>query len=139
MYGTCETLCRLLSEQYPAETPLNLIIWSPVDIEALADGMECAVSDQDIKAVLARLDAIPEEQRLESGVSASAVMDLIGQVKEATRSVMVPADLLETLLTTAEQALWRREWTARDDNHPVPESVARRLADAAKVRALLKN
>lgn len=37
MYGTCETLCRLLSEQYPAETPLNLIIWSPVDIEALAD------------------------------------------------------------------------------------------------------
>ncbi|EIW7376974.1 DUF1380 domain-containing protein [Salmonella enterica] len=139
MYGTYETLCRLLSEQYPAETPLNLIIWSPVDIEALADGMECAVSDQDIKAVLARLDAIPEEQRLESGVSASAVMDLIGQVKEATRAVMVPADLLETLLTTAEQALWRREWTARDDNHPVPESVARRLADAAKVRALLKN
>ncbi|EAO1055807.1 DUF1380 domain-containing protein [Salmonella enterica] len=139
MYGTCETLCRLLSEQYPAETPLNLIIWSPVDIEALADGMECAVSDQDIKAALARLDAIPEEQRLESGVSASAVMDLIGQVKEATRAVMVPADLLETLLTTAEQALWRREWTARDDNHPVPESVARRLADAAKVRALLKN
>ncbi|EIP4018305.1 DUF1380 domain-containing protein [Salmonella enterica] len=139
MYGTCETLCRLLSEQYPAETPLNLIIWSPVDIEALADGMECAVSDQDIKAVLARLDAIPEEQRLESGVSASAVMDLIGQVKEATRAVMVPADLLETLLTTAEQALWRREWTARDDNHPVPESVARRLADAAKVRVLLKN
>ncbi|EAQ0971099.1 DUF1380 family protein [Salmonella enterica] len=139
MYGTCETLCRLLSEQYPAETPLNLIVWSPVDIEALADGMECAVSDQDIKAVLARLDAIPEEQRLESGVSASAVMDLIGQVKEATQAVMVPADLLETLLTTAEQALWRREWTARDDNHPVPESVARRLADAAKVRALLKN
>ncbi|EAV1366550.1 DUF1380 domain-containing protein [Salmonella enterica] len=139
MYGTCETLCRLLSEQYPAETPLNLIVWSPVDIEALADGMECAVSDQDIKAVLARLDAIPEEQRLESGVSACAVMDLIGQVKEATQAVMVPADLLETLLTTAEQALWRREWTARDDNHPVPESVARRLADAAKVRALLKN
>ncbi|EAA7555131.1 DUF1380 domain-containing protein [Salmonella enterica] len=139
MYGTCETLCRLLSEQYPAETPLNLIVWSPADIEALADGMECTVSDQDIKAVLARLDAIPEEQRLESGVSASAVMDLIGQVKEATQAVMVPADLLETLLTTAEQALWSREWTARDDNHPVPESVARRLADAAKVRALLKN
>ncbi|EGB9339959.1 DUF1380 domain-containing protein, partial [Salmonella enterica] len=39
MYGTCETLCRLLREQYPAETPLNLIIWSPADIEALADGM----------------------------------------------------------------------------------------------------
>ncbi|EDZ5420557.1 TPA: DUF1380 family protein [Salmonella enterica subsp. enterica serovar Muenchen] len=133
MYGTCETLCRLLREQYPAETPLNLIIWSPADIEALADGMEYAVSEQDTRALLVRMDAIPEEQRLESGVSAGAVMDLIEQVKEA-----VPADLLETLLTTAEQALWHWEWTARDSNHPVPESVTRRLADAAKVRALLK-
>lgn len=139
MYGTRETLCRLLSEQYPAETPLNLVVWSPADIEALADGMECVVSEQDIKDVLARLDAIPEEERLESGVSASAVMDLIDQVKQTVPVVMVPADLLETLLTTAEQALWHREWTARDDNHPVPESVTRRLADTAKVRALLKN
>lgn len=139
MYGTRETLCRLLSEQYPAETPLNLVVWSPADIETLADGMEYAVSEQDIKAVLARLDAIPEEQRLRSGVSASTVMELIDQVKQAVPAVMVPADLLETLLMTAEQALWRREWTARDDNHPVPESVTRRLADAAKVRALLKN
>ncbi|ECV2306821.1 TPA: DUF1380 domain-containing protein [Citrobacter freundii] len=139
MYGTCETLCRLLSEQYPAETPMNLIVWTPEDIEALADGMECTVSDQDIKDVLARLDAIPEEERLESGVSASAVMNLIDQVKQAVPAVMVPADLLETLLTTAEQALWHREWTARDGNHPVPDSVVRRLADTAKVRALLKN
>ncbi|EAR6896362.1 DUF1380 domain-containing protein [Salmonella enterica] len=139
MYGTCNNLCRLLSEQYPAETPLTLIVWSPADIEALADGMECTVSDQDIKAVLARLDAIPEEQRLESGVSASSVMELIEQVKRDAPAVMVPADLLETLLTTAEQALWSREWSARDDNHPVPESVTRRLADTAKVRALLKN
>ncbi|HBS0786059.1 TPA: DUF1380 family protein, partial [Klebsiella pneumoniae] len=28
MYGTREDLCRMLSEQYPAETPLNLIIWT---------------------------------------------------------------------------------------------------------------
>lgn len=139
MYGTCKTLCRLLREQYPAETPLNLIVWSPADIEALADGMEYAVSKQDTRAVLARMDAIPEEQRLESGVSASAVMDLIEQVKQAVPAVMVPVDLLETLLITAEQALWHREWSARDENHPVPESVTRRLADAAKVRALMKN
>ncbi|WP_336196084.1 DUF1380 family protein [Raoultella ornithinolytica] len=139
MYGTCEILCRLLSEHYPAETPLNLIVWSPQDIEALADGMECVVSEQDIKAVLERMDAISEDQRLESGVPASAVMDLIDEVKEAAPGVLVPADLLETLLTTAEQALWHREWAARDDNHPVPESVIRRLSDTAKVRALLKN
>lgn len=139
MYGTCETLCRLLREQYPAETPLNLIVWSPADIEALADGMEYAVFEQDTRAVLARIESIPEEQQLESGVSASAVMDLIEQVKQAATGVVVPADLLETLLITAEQALWHREWSARDENHPVPESATRRLADAAKVRALLTN
>lgn len=139
MYGTCETLCRLLHEQYPAETPLNLIIWSPADIEALADGMDYTVSEQDTRAVLARIDSISEEQRLESGVSANAVMSLIEQVKQAVPAVMVPADLLETLLTTAEQALWHKEWTARDENHPVPESVTRRLADAAKVRALIRS
>lgn len=139
MYGTCETLCRLLREQYPAETPLNLIVWSPADIEALADGMDYAVSERDIRMVLAHMDSISEEQQLESGVSAGAVMELIEQVKQTGPAVMVPADLLETLLITAEQALWRREWSARDKNHPVPESVIRRLADAAKVRALLKN
>ncbi|MBW5995888.1 adenine-specific methyltransferase [Klebsiella michiganensis] len=138
MYGTCETLCRLLREQYPAETPLNLIIWSPADIEALAQGMEYVVSEQETRAILKRIDEIPEEQRLESGVSVSAVMDLIEQVKEAGPEVVVPVELLETLLTTVEQALWRREWAARDDNHPVPESVMRRLSDAAKLRALLK-
>lgn len=97
MYGTCETLCRLLSEQYPAQSPLNLIVWSPADIEALVDGMEYAVSEQDIKAVLERMDAIPKEQQLESGVSASAVMDLIVLVKEAATGVVVPVELLETL------------------------------------------
>lgn len=138
MYGTREDLCRMLSEQYPAETPLNLIIWTPADIEALADGMEYPFSEQDVRAVLERMDVIPEEQRLESGVSAGTVMALIEQVKNGQR-VTVPVDLLETLLITAEQALWDREWTARDRNQPVPESVMRRTADTAKVRALLKS
>lgn len=139
MYGTCETLCRLLSEQYPAETPLNLIIWSPADIETLADGMEISLTGHEIRAVLARLEDIPEEQRTESGISAGGAMEIISNVSVENRQVTVPAELLETLLTTAEQALWKREWAARDNNHPVPESVTRRLADAAKVRALLKN
>lgn len=138
MYGTREDLCRMLNEQYPAETPLNLIIWTPADIEALADGMEYSFSEHDVRAVLERMDTIPEEQRLESGVSAGLVMALIDQVKENGQRVTVPVDLLETLLITAEQALWDREWTARDRNLPVPESVMRRLADTAKVRALLK-
>lgn len=82
MYGIREDICRMLSEQYPAETPLNLIIWTPADIEALADGMEYSFSEHDVRAVLERMDAIPEEQRLESGVSAGPVMALIDRERE---------------------------------------------------------
>ncbi len=40
MYGTCETLCRELAAKYPGDAPLMLVIWSPEEIQALADGME---------------------------------------------------------------------------------------------------
>ncbi|MBC0485234.1 DUF1380 family protein, partial [Escherichia coli] len=43
MYGTCETLCRELAAKYPGNTPLMLLIWSPEEIQALADGMEISL------------------------------------------------------------------------------------------------
>jgi len=110
MYGTREDLCRMLNEQYPAETPLNLIIWTPADIEALADGMEYSFSEHDVRAVLERMDTIPEEQRLESGVSAGLVMALIDQVKENGQRVTVPvvADQLRFTDTPVRRWLDRR-------------------------------
>ena len=49
MYGTCETLCRELAAKYPGDTPLMLVIWSPEEIQALADGMDISLSDHEIK------------------------------------------------------------------------------------------
>ena len=63
MYGTCETLCRELAAKYPGNTPLMLLIWSPEEIQALADGMDISLSDHEIRTVLARLEDIPEDQR----------------------------------------------------------------------------
>lgn len=139
MYGTCETLCRELNAQYPADTPLMLVVWSPADIEALAEGMEYSVTDHEIRTVLARMDELPEEERLESGVSANAVMTLITQVKNAAQSVPVPAELLESLIITAEQALWKREWGAKDAGITVPECVTRRMEVIRQVRTLLRD
>ncbi|ELQ9865281.1 DUF1380 domain-containing protein, partial [Escherichia coli] len=53
MYGTCETLCRELAAQYPGNTPLMLVVWSPEEIQALADGMDIALTDHEIRTVLA--------------------------------------------------------------------------------------
>ncbi|MBL1615265.1 DUF1380 family protein, partial [Escherichia coli] len=55
MYGTCETLCRELAVKYPGDMPLMLVIWSPEEIQALADGMEISLTGHEIRTVLARL------------------------------------------------------------------------------------
>lgn len=107
MYGTCETLCRELAAKYPGNTPLMLLIWSPEEIQALADGMDISLSDHEIRTVLARLEDIPEDQRTESGISSGAAMEIINNVRE-NRQVTVPAELLASLIQTAEQALWKR-------------------------------
>lgn len=73
MYGTCETLCRELAAKYPGDAPLMLVIWSPEEIQALADGMEISLTDHEIRTVLARMEDIPEDQRTESGISSAAV------------------------------------------------------------------
>ncbi|HFL4326790.1 TPA: DUF1380 family protein [Escherichia coli] len=101
MYGTCETLCRELAAQYPGDTPLMLVIWSPEETQALADGMDISLSDHEIRTV--------------------------------------PAELLSSLIQTAEQALWKREWAARDNGLAVPECVTRRQAVVNQTRSLLKN
>ena len=107
MYGTCETLCRELAAQYQGNTPLMLVVWSPEEIKALADGMDIALTDHEIRTVLARLKDIPEDQRIESGVSSAAVMEIISNESE-NRLVTVPDELLASLIQTAEQALWKR-------------------------------
>ncbi|HCS5828137.1 TPA: DUF1380 domain-containing protein [Escherichia coli] len=138
MYGTCETLCRELAAKYPGDTPLMLVIWSPEEIQALADGMEISLTDHEIRTVLARMEDIPEDQRTESGISSVAVMAIISNVSK-NRLVTVPAELLETLTQIAEQALWKREWAARDNGLTVPECVTRRQAVVNQARSLLKN
>ena len=54
------------------DTPLMLLIWSPEEIQALADGMEISLTDHEIRTVLAHLEDIPEDQRMESGISSAA-------------------------------------------------------------------
>ncbi|EMC7835026.1 DUF1380 family protein [Escherichia coli] len=118
--------------------PLMLVIWSPEEIQALADGMDISLSDHEIRTVLARLEDIPEDQRTESGISSGVAMEIINNVSE-NRQVTVPAELLASLIQTAEQALWKREWAARDHGLAVPECVTRRQEVVNQARTLLKN
>lgn len=60
MYGTCETLCRELAAQYTENTPLMLVVWSPEEIQALADGMEISLTGHEIRTVLDHGLVVPE-------------------------------------------------------------------------------
>ncbi|MFK0531216.1 DUF1380 family protein, partial [Escherichia coli] len=120
MYGKCETLCRALAAKYPGDTPLMLVIWSPEEIQALADGMDISLADPEIRTVLARLEDIPEDQRTESGISSAAVMEIISNVSE-NRQVAVPAELLASLIQTAERPLGNREVAAGERPPPSRE------------------
>ncbi|NZC54811.1 DUF1380 family protein [Escherichia coli] len=121
MYGTCETLCRELAVKYPGDMPLMLVIWSPEEIQALADGMDISLSDHEIRTVLARLEDIPEDQRTETvmqrlddafehGADASVVHDVVRELmeeKRASRQVTVPAVMLEKVLALAGSEMKR--------------------------------
>ncbi|EHM7432735.1 TPA: DUF1380 family protein [Escherichia coli] len=106
MYGTCETLCRELAAKYPGDTTLMLVIWSPEEIQALADGMEISLTDHEIRTVLARLEDIPEDQRTESGISSGVAMEIINNVRE-NRQVTVPAVMLEKVMALAGSEMKR--------------------------------
>ncbi|EMW0862073.1 DUF1380 family protein [Escherichia coli] len=106
MYGTCEILCRELAAKYPADTPLMLVVWSPEEIQALADGMDISLSDHEIRTVLARLEDIPEDQRIESGISSGVAMEIISNVRE-NRQVTVPAVMLEKVMALAGSEMKR--------------------------------
>ncbi|MGF5235513.1 DUF1380 family protein, partial [Klebsiella pneumoniae] len=68
----------------------------------------------------------------------NSAMEIIRNESE-NRLVTVPAELLASLIQTAEQALWKREWAARDHGLAVPECVTRRQEVVNQARTLLKN
>lgn len=138
MYGTREFLCQTLAEMYPAGEPLALLVLTSDWIGAIAEGIEHSLTERETLNVLEKLGTLPEDDCPLSCVSLDTVAGLIAQVKSETRLVSVPADLLDMLATTAEQALWPQEWQARDENRTVPENLTRKFADIVQVRDLLK-
>ncbi|EFB1110308.1 DUF1380 domain-containing protein [Escherichia coli] len=101
--------------------------------------MEISLTAHEIRTILAHLEDITEDQRTESGISVGAAMEIISNVSAENRQVTVPAELLESLIQTAEQVLWKHEWAARDHGIAVPECVIRRQEMVNHARTLLKN
>ena len=92
-------------------TPLMLVIWSPEEIHSGPRLTEWIFPCPILKSGPSwrAWRNIPEDQRIESGISSAAAMEIISNVSE-NRQVTVPAELLASLIQTAEQVLWKREW-----------------------------
>ncbi|MFP1498123.1 DUF1380 family protein [Escherichia coli] len=68
----------------------------------LADGMEISLTDHEIRMVLARLEDIPEDQRIESGISSGAAIRPSGAVSRT-----VDAMVLLMLASLQVQIRWK--------------------------------
>lgn len=64
-------------------------------------------------------------------------MQELTAVRSETRSLNVPADLLESLVQFAKQALQIEENIAQDDRREIPECIVKGKIAVAKANALL--
>ncbi|MGS1955946.1 DUF1380 family protein (plasmid) [Escherichia coli] len=102
--------CRELAAQYPGDAPLCWSVWSPEEIQALLTERRFP-SDHEIRTVLRAWRTSRKTSELSPVFLSAAAMEIISNVNE-TAQATVPAELLASLIQTAEQALWKREWAA---------------------------
>ncbi|MEQ9883278.1 DUF1380 family protein [Pectobacterium brasiliense] len=135
MYGTRKQLTRELKQMFAADEPLALLVWTEESVEMI--GASHGIRDTEAARVLVALGEIPMRDYQTKGVSPDTLYSLLNSVRAKGRPIGVPADLLTSLLTSAEQWLEMEKNIAQDDQAPLTDVVAQALADVDRVRQLL--
>ncbi|MBN3263006.1 DUF1380 family protein [Pectobacterium brasiliense] len=135
MYGTRKQLTHELKKRFAADEPLALLVWTAESVSAL--GESHGISETESNRILAAIGEIPMSDYQTKGVSLDTVYALLDSVRAKKRPIGVPADLLTSLLTSAEQWVEMEKHIAQDDNEPLTDVVTLALADVDRVRQLL--
>ncbi|MEQ9971386.1 DUF1380 family protein [Pectobacterium carotovorum] len=135
MYGTRKQLTRELKQMFAADEPLALLVWTEESVKMI--GTSHGVSDAEAARLLVAIGEIPMRDYQNKGVSPDTLYSLLNSVREQRQPIAVPANLLVSLLTSAEQWVEMEKNIAQDDAEPLTDVVAQALADVDRVRQLL--
>ena len=127
MNGICESVCRQLMNEYPADTPMTIAVWCPETLDALAAGMEIVLSEAEMLRVLHIIGDTWE------GELYGPAMNVINNVVEERELVSVSARQLRELISSAEQMLMQ----SGDPNEPVSQHYSRWLRDIENIKKQL--
>jgi len=124
MNGTCESVCRQLMNDYPADTQMTIVVWCPDTLDALAAGMDLVLLEAEKFRVLRIIENTWE------GELYGPAMNVINDVVEERTLVSVPARQLSELISSAEQMLMQ----TGDPNVPVSQHYKRWLRDVENIK-----
>ena len=124
MNGICESVCRQLMNEYPADTPMTIAVWCPETMDALAAGMDLVLLEAEKFRVLRIIENTWE------GELYGPAMNVINDVVEERTLVSVPARQLSELISSAEQMLMQ----TGDPNVPVSQHYKRWLRDVENIK-----
>lgn len=135
MYGTRKEITHELKRMFAADEPIALLVWTTESVKSLARSH--GITESEATKVLAEIGQMPMHEYQSKGVSFSSVIDALRIVRNAKRSVTVPADLLARLAVFAEMALETESNIAYDDKTDLSQDLVEGLEDLEKVKALL--
>lgn len=135
MYGTRKQLTGELKQMFAADEPLALLVWTEESVKML--GASRGICDAEAARILVAIGEIAMSDYQTNGVSLDTVRRLLNSIRTEKRPIAVPANLLESLLTSAEQWLEMEKHIAQDEQAPLTDVVTQALADVNRVRQLL--
>lgn len=136
MYGTRKQLTRKLKEMFVAEEMLALHVWTVESVKSL--GESHGITETEAETMLSVIGNIAMYEYQRSGISKDSFNNLLTSIRKEMKLVKVPADLLESVLTSAENCLDIEVNISRDDNEPLQDNVIRAIEDVKRVRKLLE-
>lgn len=101
MYGTRKELNKKLKRMFGNDEHFALLVWTKEDVMAQVEGM----TEHEAHIVLELIGQTGTGDHAEEGISYHSVQALYAGIRESTRRVSVPADLLTRLTDVAGRAL----------------------------------
>lgn len=136
MYRNRKDACDELVRMFKAKEPLLLFVWTQESIRAACNDMH--PSDQETEQLMIQAGSLPMADYQRDGFSHESVKAMLAQMREnATRTVQVPVDVLQRLITRHEAELVHQEGLAWEDGFLTPARIVRAMQDVDAVKQLL--